>query len=106
MSTAVSEATVPQLAAATQIMKTHPHIQADLRMKQDLEANFNILVPLLEKYLKVGEPTSIASYDSDSYVNSSEFDTDVEDDLDILSSSSKIIRKAADKKVKENAHNF
>ena len=75
-------------------------------MKQDLEANFNKLAPLLEKYLKVGEPISIASYDSNSDVNLSEFDTDVEDDLDILSSSSKIIRKAADKKVKENAHNF
>ena len=91
LSTALSEATVPQLAAATQLMRTHPHIQSNLRMKQDLEANFNKLSPLLEKYLKVGEHISIASYDSDSDVNLSEFDTDVEDDLDILSSSSKII---------------
>ena len=76
-------------------------------MKQDLESNFTKLATHPEKYLKLGDgEIEIASYESDTNINSSEFDTDVEDDSDILSSSSKLIRKAADKKVKENAHNF
>ena len=105
-STALSEANIAQLAAATQLMRSHSHILADLRMKQDLDANFNILVPFLEKYLKVGEPTSISSYDSDTDINSSDFDSDAADDVDILSTSSKIIQKSANKQVKENARNF
>ena len=107
-SLAISEATIPQLAAATQLMKTHPHSQSNLRMKQDLESNFTKLAPHLEKYLELGDgEIEIASYEeSDTDINSSEFDTDIEDDSDILSSSSKLIREAADKKVKENAHNF